>query len=153
LYRFIAIPLRWIANPLALESSFEKTRVQCSPDPSDMTLEKRLAANSPVYYERNIRNLMILAEANGVQPVISSWVYNVESNRPELWRQSIADHNAITRKIAEDRDIPYIDLAADFPVNSTNWESDGIHLVASGTREQAERYAAFLDENNLIPKP
>lgn len=153
LYRMIAIPLRWMPNPLALDSAFEPTRVECAPDGGDMTLEKRLEANAPVYYERNIRNLMVLAQANGVQPVISSWVYNVESTRPELWRSAIAEHNAITRRIAEDMDIAYIDLAADYPVNSANWEADAIHLLASGTREQAQLYAAFLVENDLIPRP
>jgi hypothetical protein len=153
LYRLIAIPLHWMANPLALDSSFEPTRVQCAPDPADITLEKRLAANTPIYYERNIRNLMALAQANGLQPVISSWVYNVEAKRPDLWKQTIAEHNTVTRQIATDMDIPYIDLAAEFPVNGANWEADGIHLLASGTREQAGRYAAFLDENGLLPKP
>jgi len=153
LYRLVAIPLRWMPNPLALDSAFEPTRVQCAPDPGDMTLEKRLAANTTVYYERNIRNLMALAQANGVQPVISSWVYNVESTRPELWRTAIAEHNAITRQIADDMTIPYIDLVPEFPVDPANWEADGIHLVASGTREQAQRYAAFLAESDLIPRP
>ena len=153
LYRMIAIPLRWMPNPLALDSAFEPTRVQCATDPGDMTLEKRLASNTLIYYERNIRNLMVLAQANGVQPVISSWVYNVESTRPELWRTSIAEHNAITRQIADDMTIPYIDLVAEFPVDPANWEADAIHLVASGTREQAQRYAAFLVESDLLPKP
>jgi len=153
LYRLIAIQLQWLKNPLALDSSFEPTRVQCEPDPGGMTLEKRLIANTPIYYERNIRNLMTLARAYGAQPVLSSWVYNVAADRPQLWRQSIAQHNAATGQIALDMDIPYIDLAAEFPANDAYWEVDGIHLVAAGTREQASRYAAFLDENGLLPTP
>ena len=113
----------------------------------------RLAANTPLYFERNIRNLLTLALANNAQPVVSSWIYNVEANRPELWRRSIAEHNAVTRRIAADLDIPYIDLAAEFPVNSDYWEIDGIHLVAAGTYEQASRYAAALDDLGLLPAP
>lgn len=48
--------------------------------------------------------------------------------------------------------IPYINLAAEFPVDSSYWELAGVHLVAAGTYEQASRYAAFLDDSGLLPK-
>lgn len=153
LYRLLAISAGWMSNPLALDSAFEPSRVQCERDPGETTLEKRLAINTPVYYDRNIRNLVTLALANNVQPVLSSWAYNVEAARPELWRESIAQHNAVTRQIAADMDVPYIHLAEDFPVNSAYWEIDGVHLVAAGTYEQASRYAAFLDDSGLLPQP
>ncbi len=153
LYRLLAIMSGWMSNPIDLDASFEPSRVQCQRDPGDTTLEKRLAANPPVYFERNIRNLMTLALAHDVQPVISSWAYNAAAERPQLWRESIAQHNAVTRQIAADMDIPYIDLAADLPVEGSYWEIDGVHLVAAGTYEQARRYAAFLDDSGLLPKP
>ena len=151
IYRLAAISLGWMNNPLALDSSFEPSRVPCQPDPGNVTLDMRLDANTPVYFERNIRNLMTLALANHTQPVISSWIYNSEADRPQLWRESIAQHNAALRDIAADMAIPYIDLAADFPVNSGFWERDGIHLVAAGAYQQAKRYAAFLHANGLLP--
>ena len=141
-----------MSNPWALDSSFEPSRVQCKRDPADSTLEMRLVANSPIYFERNIRNLVTLALAHNVQPLISTWVYNVEADRPQLWRQSIAQHNAVMRLVATEMDIPNIDLAADFPVDDSYWELDGVHLVAAGTYEQASRYAAFLDASGFLPK-
>ena len=153
LYRLAAISLGWMRNPLALDSSFEPSRVACQPDPGHISLADRLAINTPSYYERNIQNLMILARANDTQPVISSWVYNVAAERPDLWRESIAEHNAVTRRLALELDAPYIDLAADFPVDNALWEADGVHLLAAGAYEQASRYAAFLDANQLLPRP
>lgn len=151
LYRVAAILLGWMSNPLSLDAAFEPSRVNCDPDPGATKLADRLELNTPIYYERNIRNLMTLALANNVQPVISSWVYNGEADRPQLWRQSIAEHNDVTRRIAADMGIPYIDLAAEFPVNSSYWELDGIHLVAAGAYEQASRYAAALYDFGLLP--
>ena len=153
LYRLIAISFGWMSNPLALDASFEPSRVKCERASSDATLEKRLAANTPIYFERNLRNLMTLALAHNVQPVVSSWAYNSEAERPQLWRESIAQHNAVMRQIANEMGIPYINLAADFPINANYWEGDGVHLVAAGTFEQARRYAEFLDESLLLPKP
>ncbi len=152
LYRLVAISLGWMSNPLALDSSFEPSRVQCMRDLGDTTLANRLVANTPVYFERNIRNLMTLALAHDVQPVVSSWVYNVEADRPQLWRHSIAQHNTVIRQIAADMALPYINLAKDFPIDSSYWELDGVHLVAAGTYEQARRYAAFLVDSGLLPK-
>lgn len=153
LYRLTAIQFGWMSNPLSLDASFEPSRVECDPDPGSTTLEERLVMNTPIYYERNIRNVLTLALAHNAQPVMSSWAYNVEADRPELWRQSITQHNDVTRQIAEDMDIPYLDLAAEFPVNSSYWELDGVHLVASGAYEQASRYAAWLDDLGLLPTP
>lgn len=152
LYRVLAVTSGWLPNPLALDSSFEPVKIDCAPDPPETTLEQRLAQNPPVYFERNVRNLMALALANHVQPVISSWAYDVNAGRPQLWQDNIALHNRITRQIAAEMQIPYIDLAVHFPVNPAFWEPDGIHLVAAGTAEQAHRYAAFLVENGLIPE-
>ena len=153
LYRVVAIAFGWMRNPIALDSSFEPSRVQCQSDPGGTTLEMRLIANAPVYYERNIRNLMALALANNVQPIISSWAYNLAADRPQLWQDSIAEHNALTRHIAADLGIPYIAFAEELPVNSSYWEPDGVHMLAEGTYEQARRYAAFLHNNELLPKP
>lgn len=151
LYRVLAVNFGWMPNPLSLDSSFEPPRVDCAPDEPNTTLEDRLKANTPIYYERNIRNLILLALGNDVQPVLSSWAYYVNAGRPELWQQGIAEHNAITRRLAEEFDLPYYDLAANFPVNPDFWDTDGIHMLPPGTREQARQYAAFLVENGLLP--
>jgi len=151
LYRFAGITLGWMKNPLALDSSFEIARAKCRLDGAGFPPEKRLAGNTPVYFERNIRNLMTLAKSHGVQPILTSWVYDVQANRPLLWQQSIAQHNAVTLQLAIDMEIPYIDLAADFPTGGVHWTLDGVHLFAPGNRELARRFAAFLDTNNLLP--
>jgi hypothetical protein len=151
LYRVLAVSFGWMPNPLALDSSFEPVRVDCTPDAPNITLEDRLKANAPIYYERNIRNLILLAQGNGIQPVLSSWVYHINAGRPDLWQQGIADHNAITRRLADEWAVPYMDLAATFPVDASFWDVDGFHMLPPGTQEQARQFAAFLVENELLP--
>ena len=153
LFRFIGINFGWLPNPTALEFAFDGVQIDCDDDPPTMNLQRRLELNEPIYYERNIRNILLLAQAQGIQPVLSSWAYNVEADRPELWRSGIAEHNAVTQRLANDLDIPYYDLANNFPVDNSMWEIDGIHMVATGTVEQAQKYAKFLTDNNLIPPP
>lgn len=153
LYRFLGINLGWMPNPLALESAFEPTEIECHPDPADITLAQRVSANTPTYFERNLRSTIYIAQGNGIIPVLSSWAYYAEAERPEHWEDAIAQHNTITRDVATALDLPFYDLADNLPVDSEFWEPDGIHFVANGTHEQAEQYAQFLDESDLIPKP
>jgi len=151
LYRFISIRLGWMPNPLDLQSAFETVNVICKDDPAGSTLADRVEANTPTYFERNMRNLLLLAQGNDVTPILSTWSFYVDAERPDHWIKAINEHNDITRQLAEELDVPLYDLATNLPVDGAFWEIDGIHLVAKGTYEQAEQYAQFLDESGLIP--
>jgi lysophospholipase L1-like esterase len=148
--RFVGVNTGLLPNPLALDSAFEPSLVACAPDAGDMTIEKRLSANTPRYFERNLRNLALLAQANGVQPVFSSWAYNVDAERPPLWREQIALQNSVLESLAQELGVPFYDLASSFPRNPAFWEADGIHMLSAGTQEQARQYAAFLVREGLV---
>lgn len=153
LHRFIGINLGWMSNPLDLDSAFETVDIGCQADPTDMTLAERVEGNPPIYFERNLRNLLLLAQSNDVIPMLSTWAYNVESDRPEHWITAINQHNSITRNLSDKLDVPLYDFAENLSVNGDLWEVDGIHFVAAGTREQADHYAQFLHESDLISQP
>lgn len=150
LNRLVGITFGTLQNPLTLDSAFEPTRIPCEGDEGDMTIDRRLEANTPYYYVKNVRNIALLAQANGVQPILSSWVYNTLADRPALWREAIAEQNLALAEMAEANGIPFYDLVATFPEDNALWEADGIHMVANGTREQATQYARFLVENGFI---
>lgn len=151
LHRFISIRLGWMPNPLDLQSAFKTVDIVCQGDPEGSTLADRVEANTPNYFERNMRNLLLLAQGNDVIPVLSTWSYYVDAERPDHWINAINQHNDITRQLAEELNIVLVDLATQLPIDSEFWEIDGIHLVAKGTQEQAKHYAQFLDESELIP--
>lgn len=153
LHRFIGIKLGWMPNPLDLQSAFELPDVICGDDPEGTTLADRVEANIPIYFERNMRDLVLLAKGNGVIPVLSTWTYYVEAERPDHWMNAVNEHNEITRRLAGELNVPLYDLAANLPVDGEFWEIDGIHFIEKGTEEQAREYAEFLDESGLIPQP
>ncbi len=153
LYRFIAINLGWMPNPLNLNSAFELPDVRCNEDPPGTTLDQRVAANRPVYYERNLRNILYMAQGNGVIPMLSTWAYYVDGDRPAYWRTAVDEENTIVRDLAAEFDTPFYDLAESYPVGADYWEPDGIHMIAAGTQEQAAQYAAYLIDSGLLPTP
>ena len=161
LYRFVTINLGLTKSPGYLDSLLRTDTQTCS-DPAycsewDMTPQQLLDANPPIYFERNLRNLITLAQANDVQVVLSTWAYFPDAvnnfeymTRPHM-QSGVAEHNEIIRRIAAELDLPLIDLAETMPVDDTLWQ-DGLHMTPAGTLEQATQYAAFLAENNLIPE-
>ncbi len=166
LYRFLAINLGWMRDPTVLGNQFNigsnVERCKAADDCSNlgMTPQEVLAANPPVYYERNLNNLIMLATGNGVQVMLSSWASFPDPMGKGInpfityapIQQAVGEHNAIVAKLAEKWSLPYYDLAGEMPHNAGFW-LDGLHMTELGAHEQASRYAAFLDANQLIPAP
>jgi lysophospholipase L1-like esterase len=153
LYRVLAIPLGWMADPSTLEGRFGIYPMRCERDFVD---DARIKDNPPVYFERNLRDLIVLAQANDIQVMLSTWTYNANGDigaMPPAWRDAIVEHNDILRKLAAEYGLPLYDLAAtDFWETPEHWAGiDPIHMAAPGTYEQARRYAAFMVEQELIP--
>lgn len=151
LHRVIGINLGLMENPLTLDSHFETPQAGCAADSGDVW--ERAEANRPVYYERNLRNIIAIAQANGIIPVLSTWVFDPEGDRPEVWTLEIGEHNDIVRALAAEMGAPLYDLAAKFPHDRALWTDDAVHMTALGTHEQARQYAEFLVNEGLIPEP
>lgn len=150
LYRVAAVNLGWMQNPLALNSWFQPPEANCQNDA--LPVEERVAKNPPIYFERNVRNTVVLAKANGVIPVISTWAYYLDQARPDYWRKAVDEQNEILRKIAGEQEVALYDMAANLPLKPEYWSGDGIHMFLPGTHEQAAQYAKFLVEEQLIPE-
>jgi len=153
LYRLLAISLGWMPDPSTLEGGFGDYPLRCN---ADFINDARIKDNAPVYFERNLRDLIVLAQANDMQVMFSTWTYNANGDpgaMPPAWRDAIVEHNDILRNLADEYGLPLYDLAAtDFWETPEYWaDVDPIHLAAPGAHEQARRYAAFMVEQELIP--
>ncbi len=155
LYRLLAIHFGWMADPSLLNDLFDPSPIRC---PGGTGVDARIQDNPPVYFERNVRDLILVAQGNGVQVVLSTWTYNHNGLQQALSparRDAVEEHNAILRQLGQEYHVPLYDLAAtDFWQNPDYWVTvDPIHMAAPGTHEQARRYAAFLVQQGLIPAP
>lgn len=116
-----------------------------------------LAANPPIYFQRNLRNMAAIARANGVAVVFSRWDYTPNDDLAlqnflvtQHVQAGIAEQNTLLVELATALDVPLIPF--DMTDDAALWQ-DGMHMTAAGTAEQAAQYAAFLIENDLIPPP
>jgi lysophospholipase L1-like esterase len=116
-----------------------------------------LAQNPPIYFERNLEHLLVIARHNGVQPVLATFAYVARkkggdaSSSPEI-RSAIDEINRSIQRIGAELEVPVFDFAARFPRDPDLFVG-GVHLNASGARLKAEIFADYLSESQLIPRP
>ncbi|MBI5675296.1 MAG: SGNH/GDSL hydrolase family protein [Nitrospirae bacterium] len=120
----------------------------------DISALKMLKTNTPVYFERNIRNMIAIAKNYGVKIVISSFAYSslftplVEVSSEE-YIFAHEENNLLLKRISEDTGVYFFDFASKFP-KSKRYYYDGRHVNLEGAKLQAEFFGNFLIENRLI---
>ena len=132
----------------------------CEPDASrtegrcqgyDMSASDVLSANPPIYFERNVRNIIRLARGMNSEVLLLTWAYSpldfpIEGGGGMVYtylQDGVDEHNAIVRKIAEEEGTLFYDLAASMPIDQKFWVN-GIHMKAAGTAEMARQLAEYL---------
>jgi lysophospholipase L1-like esterase len=113
-----------------------------------------LAANPPVFFERNITNLAALAKRHGVGVVIATFAYSSGfPDEPRVTSEeyigALAEHNAVLRRVARTEDAALFDFAKVFP-RDARYFSDGRHVNVEGSRLKARLFADFLVESDLL---
>lgn len=114
-----------------------------------------LETNRPVYYERNLRTLVAIAEERGIKVVLVSFVYSTEfPEEPRAWAEeyqiAYAEQNAVLEQIAADSPAEFFDLAALMPTDA-EYFTDGIHFSASGNDLRADFLTKYLLDSGLLP--
>jgi len=116
--------------------------------------ERMLAINQPVYFARNIRNMIAVAKAHDVIVVISSFAYStVFSEEPRVsspeYIEAHDENNDLLRQIAESCGVRFFDFASVFPTER-RFYADGRHVNEAGSRLKAQLFGDYLLEEQLV---
>ncbi len=103
-------------------------------------IETMLAANPPIYFERNLRNFVAVARAHAVLPILATFAYSREfPEQPYIGHPAIQgaidETNAIIRRLGIEMQVLVLDLAPHFTRKSLF--TDGVHFTAEGNLERA----------------
>lgn len=126
----------------------ERARVQAAL----MELTER---NPPIYFERNLRSLVGLAQAHNVKVLLTSWHYITELGGDMAephYQKMVGEHNAISRRLAEEMETYYYDFAAEMPAE-TRYFKDSMHVNEEGAPVMAELFARFIARQVLEASP
>ncbi len=115
---------------------------------------KVLEQNPPIYFERNVRNMLSIEREHGIVPVLVTYAYSPyfgDYAATRHYQKAFTEHNEIYKQIAERYGVSLFDLEAVMPKDE-DYFTDGRHNNAKGARKRAELYAEFLTTHNLLPK-
>lgn len=112
-------------------------------DPQDAIM-----LNPPVYFERNLRSMVAIAQANDIDVLLMTWGYGQDITSemgPDWWKAAVAEHNGIIRALAEEEGTYFFDLA-ETPLKDDQavWGGDYVHKTPYGYGEQARLVADAL---------
>ncbi len=122
----------------------------------NMTASEVLAANPPIYFERNLRNMIRLARGMGSEALLLTWAYSPldfpdAGGMVQRYLQAgVDEQNTIIRRLADEEDTLFYDLAATMPTDEKFWVNNGVHMKAAGTAEMARQIAEYLAGTGVL---
>jgi hypothetical protein len=116
--------------------------------------EEMLRKNPPVYFERNLRNMVAVAREWKVQPVLATFAFSDEVRLAPFDNPTLVggmqEMNRVIARLAFELDVPLFDFEAVFP-DDVRLYGDAIHVSEEGALLQAKMFADFLETRRLLP--
>ncbi len=145
-------------NPFGLEPYTGTQRVIGGVSSSEFnkllntTPSGALSKNKPIYFERNIRDIISLAKEDNIRVLLATWAYTLKFDDymiTEHYASGINVTNAVLKKIAKEENVWLYDYAAEMPKDLIYW-ADSRHVNEVGSELKAELFAKYIHKNNLI---
>jgi lysophospholipase L1-like esterase len=154
LYRYLEVNLGWVTDPI--QFAFERYNDKLCQRADNGTDAEHIQENPPIYFRRNLRDIVAVARANDVRIVLSTQPY-YQATDPKImadwWKQGVDEHNQIILDLATELNALSIDLMAEIGQNPDFWFGDGIHPSPEGAHEYARLYADYLVKTGWLDAP
>jgi len=114
---------------------------------TEVPVATMIETNRPIYFKRNLENLVDLALINEINVVMSTFKHcaqfeNEFSSSPE-YALAYAEHNNIIKEIARSKKIPCLEFDKEFP-DSKDLFKDGRHVNERGSALKAQIFGRFI---------
>lgn len=139
----------FVSSPTYVSWPFEYRLSEDNLDPVEILKE-----NPPIYFRRNLENMIAVAKEHGVKIMFSTWAYSPYLNdyaAEGYYQQGFKENNDVTKEVATIGHIPLFDFAAVMPQDAEYW-ADGRHVNEAGALVKAKLFAEFIDAQGLIEK-
>ena len=139
----------FVSAPTYLSWPFEDRLESANLDPTQILKE-----NPPIYYRRNLENMIAIAKEHDVQILFSTWAYSPflkDYASQAYYQQGFRENNEVVKDVATSHDIPLFDFASVMPQEAQYW-ADGRHVNEAGALIKARLFARFLQDQGLLEK-
>lgn len=149
----------WHRRPMAASSMRSEFRSQWvrgiypSGIFAEVSVMEILETNTPVHFERNLRNMIAVADTFEAKTLLVTFVTSTEFNSPTVASDeyifALAQHNEVTRNVADSTVAELFDMAKIFPDDPLLY-TDGAHMNKEGNRLRAQLIGNFII-NRFLP--
>jgi lysophospholipase L1-like esterase len=139
----------FVSAPTYVSWPFESRLREANLEPAEI-----LAQNPPIYFRRNLENMIAIANEHDVQILFSTWAHspNLKDYAAEdYYQQGFRENNEVVKEVAMSHGIPLFDFAAVMPQEAIYW-ADGRHVNEQGALVKARLFAEFIHTQRLIGK-
>lgn len=112
-----------------------------------------LSMNPPIYFRRNLENMLAIAREHDVDVLLATWAYSPLLNdyaSDEAYQQGFQENNRVVADVANSHDVFLFDYAAVMPQDASYW-ADGRHANEAGALLKAELFAEFIQSQGVVP--
>lgn len=137
----------FVSSPTFLSWPFEYRLDEDGLDPTEV-----LEQNPPIYFQRNLENMIAVAKEHDVEVLFSTWAYSPYLNdyaSKDYYQHGFQENNEVVKEVANHDHVPLFDFAAVMPQDATYW-ADGRHVNEAGALEKATLFAEFIHTRGLI---
>lgn len=139
----------FVSAPTYVSWPFEDRLEEEHLDPAEILKE-----NPPIYFRRNLENMVAVANAHDVKILLSTWAYSPYLNdyaSQDYYQAGFKENNGVVKDVAAEQSTPMFDFAAVMPQEAIYW-ADGRHVNEAGAVVKARLYAAYIDDHGLIDR-
>lgn len=126
----------------------------------EAAIEKMFEANTPTYFQRNIRNTVAMAQRIGCKTALVTISYSPHDkvrkdirpimSSPEFIAE-VERCNQTIRDLGTEMGVPVFDVASAFPKEDKYFQ-DGFHVNFDGVQLEGRIFADFVEKSGLLPK-
>ena len=137
----------FVSAPTYMSWPFESRLIEDNLDPAEILKE-----NPPIYFRRNLENMIAIAKEHDVQILFSTWAHSPNLNdyaSEGYYQQGFRENNDVVKEVAVSHDIPLFDFAGVMPQEVIYW-ADGRHVNEAGALVKARLFAEYIHDQELI---
>ena len=137
----------FVSAPTYVSWPFESRLEDANLDPAEILKE-----NPPIYFRRNLENMIAISKVHDVQIMFSTWAYSPylhDYASEDYYQQGFRENNDVVKEVAATHEIPLFDFASVMPQDTVYW-ADGRHVNEAGAAVKAGLFAEYIHDQGLI---
>ena len=121
----------------------------------NMTPMEAVKKNPPIFFERNLRNMIAIAKEHNISVLLSTWAHSNQFGdytATPHYEYGFKENNEAVKKVGKSHNIPVYDFASEMPIDKQYWH-DGRHVNEKGAELKGKLFAQFIKNNDLLKLP